>query len=75
MVARIVWDDLVSVQIRVPRPSLKFLKGGYRISVLPEISNLMRGVRLPLPAPLFRIRQTRLSYSNFLPFVNGENRG
>ena len=28
--------------------------GGYRIPVLPQVSNLLKGVRLPLPAPLLR---------------------
>ena len=44
-VARVLWEDLVSVRIRVPRNC------GCRITALPQISNLMTGVQLPSPAP------------------------
>ena len=30
--------------------------GGYRITALLQVSNLLTGVRLPLPAPFFALR-------------------
>ena len=34
--------------------------GGYRIMVLPQISNLMTGVRFPLPAPVQAIESNNM---------------
>ncbi len=47
MVVRLLWEHVVQVRFLAPRQENKC---GRRITALPQVSNLMTGVRLPSPA-------------------------
>ena len=47
MVARVLWEDLVSVRVRVPRHNLR----GCSLMAEPLVSNQITWVRFPSPAP------------------------
>ena len=51
MVARIVWDDLVSVRVRVPRQNSK-IYGGYGVMAAQDSVAVSVRVRIPLVAPI-----------------------
>lgn len=54
-VARIVWDDLVSVRIRVPRQKRISIYGGYGVAATQRSVAALSRVQIPLVAQLNKI--------------------